>query len=84
MGNTLTLWKTGTNVNLGWGVPPADASHDPAVYFKLYGSTRPMDGFSTVEASTSPAAELGSSTSTGYFIISAHNGGGSSGEEPAP
>ena len=43
-----------------------------------------MDGFSTVEASTSPAAELELSTSTGYFIISAHNGGGSSGEEPAP
>jgi hypothetical protein len=84
VGDTLTLSKTGSTVNFNWGVPSADASHDPAVYFKLHGSDRPMDGFSSIEASTLPSVGISALSSSRYFIISAHNGGGSSGEEPAP
>jgi len=84
IGDTLLVGKSGADADLQWTVPATDGSHDTAVYYKVYVSTKPDGGFWITEAPTTNGGTWPLGGGSRYFVVSSANGGGTSGEEPPP
>ena len=88
VGNTLFVEKRSGDVVLSWQTPPTDAEHDPARFYPTYRSGTPSGGF-TLEGEPTTATwhdsdAGGPSGGNGFYLVSAKNAAGTSGEEPAP
>jgi extracellular elastinolytic metalloproteinase len=77
VGDSLLLGKSAT-ADLQWTAPPVDGTHDAAVFYKVWVSAAPDGGFLAKENPTSPDAVRPLAGDDEYYLISAHNGGGSS------
>lgn len=88
VGGTLTALRAGRDVELRWLPPPAGAEHGPARFYPVYRSADPRAGFAAL---AEPTATLfrdvdaaGAWSGTLYYLVSARNAAGSSGDEPLP
>lgn len=82
VGSTLFVNKSGSDAELIWTAPPADATHDPAAYYRVRVSGAPDGGF-TVEHETRETSVLRPLTDPGgFFLVSAVNAAGESEEVP--
>ena len=79
VGSTLRLAKSPSSVVLHWAEPPSDATHDPAVFYKVFVSNSPDGGFVLKETPVDTQAERPLS-GTEFYMVAATNGGGTSGE----
>jgi serine protease AprX len=88
VGNTLALSRSGDDLNLSWIAPPADGGHDLASFYRLYRSIAPDTGFGVFRRTTVPSHravdEMLDPASSSFYLVASENGGGLSGEEPAP
>ncbi|MCP3979118.1 MAG: hypothetical protein GY716_07270 [bacterium] len=82
VGPTVEVDKDGSDARLDWAVPAVDAGHDAAVFYRVYVSSGPSGGFATEETPTLPTATRSLGGATEYYLLSAANGGGTSGEDP--
>jgi len=71
-------------VELSWIEPEADAMHDAPVFYPVYVSSAPDGGFSIKATPSQTLVVRPLDSSTEFYIVGAVNGGGTSGEEPAP
>jgi len=75
------------DVVLTWGASPVDGTHDAPTAYRVYRSAAPDAGFS-VEALSLTTTRLlegeGAGGVSAYWTIVAENGGGTSGDDPAP
>jgi extracellular elastinolytic metalloproteinase len=83
VGNTLVVGRTGANTELLWSVPSTDPLHDAAVYYRVHVSNTPgaeytMEHAPMIAALSRPPGGSGNE----YYLVSAVNGGGASGEDP--
>jgi hypothetical protein len=88
VGNTLAVDRSGDDVVLNWTRPPEDAGHDPARFFPVHRSDDPSGGFVEVGEPTECCMhDLDAGAAPGqavYYLVSARNAAGDSGESPAP
>ena len=87
MGDTLAVDRIGNDVRFEWAVPAADATHGAATLYRVYASSSPSEGFAVDGMSIEPwhvDADGALEAATVYYVVVAENGGGTSGEEPAP
>jgi hypothetical protein len=88
VGGTLLVTRVGGDVKLSWTAPGSDATHDPARFYPIYRSAAPTTGFASIGEATVPSyrdpdqgvAAVGSR----FYLVSAKNAAGTSGEEPTP
>ena len=87
IGDTLQVGKSGSGLRLDWVSPAVDAGHDGADAYRVYRSESAAAGYGQVAG---PTAEFHVfmddlvSGPFGYYLITAENNGGTSGDEPAP
>ncbi len=86
VGNTVRVTRRRFDVRLEWTAPSTDADHGPARFFPVWRSGRPDGGFDEVG---SPTATFhvdvdagGPSSGTYFYLVSAENAAGDSGEAP--
>jgi hypothetical protein len=86
VGNTVRASRKDDSVRLDWTAPPADALHDPATTYRVHRSGAPSGGFGPAHTTTAPVhVDVGAAAGAdAYYLVSAANGGGTSGEEPLP
>jgi extracellular elastinolytic metalloproteinase len=84
VGATLYLSKAGSDASLVWSEPSVDGTHDATIYYAVYASSSPQQGFRMAEAPMSAGCTRPLSGGDRYYVVSAANGGGTSGEEPPP
>jgi hypothetical protein len=85
VGDTLLLDRSGTSVRLTWAAPPADPAHDPPTLYRVWRSTLPSGGFATIASPLDPEyLDAGGLEAADpfYYLVSAENTGGTSGEAP--
>ncbi|MFN7966932.1 MAG: M14 family zinc carboxypeptidase [Acidobacteriota bacterium] len=88
VGNSLLVSRLGTDVALRWTAPSVDGTHDAARFYPVFISLSPSSGFATNGEPTATqwrdadaaAAALGNR----FYLVSAKNAAGTSGEEPTP
>ncbi len=88
VGPTLRLRRDGSDLRLEWSAPPAGPSRDPARFYPVWRSARADGGFGMIGEPTAPflvepdgGLPLGGH---GFFLVSARNAAGESGEAPSP
>lgn len=88
VGAALRAERHGEDVVLRWTSPPADADHDPARFFPVYRSSSPGGGYAVLHEPTEPtlhdAGAAGATAADAYYLVSARNAAGDSGESPIP
>jgi hypothetical protein len=85
---TLTAVRAGRDVELRWLEPVADGTHGPARFYPVYRSSDPRTGFAAVGEPTATLFRdvdaAGGWNGTLYYLVTAKNAAGTSGDEPAP
>jgi hypothetical protein len=88
VGGTLTAVRAGRDVELRWLEPGTDAAHGPARFYPVYRSADPHTGFAAVGEPTATLFRAldaaGTWSGTLYYLVTARNAAGTSGDEPAP
>ena len=89
VGNTLSVVRGKDSIRLSWQPPGEDADHDAARFFPVYRSSEPLGGFSKVAEPTGTLwrdreAMVDARPVSLFYLVSARNAAGTSGEEPAP
>ncbi len=88
VGPTLVVQKGGPDLALRWTAPPSDANHDRARSFPVHRSSSCQGDFAVLGAPTEAAWTDGGAAAaaygTLYFVVSAENAAGGSGEAPTP
>ncbi len=84
VGNSLRVTRSGGDVLVSWEAPLADPSHDSAAFYRLHVSTRPDSGFAVEDTATLTETKRASGGTPEYYLISAANAAGTSGDEPMP
>ena len=88
VGGTLTAVRAGRDVELRWVAPGVDAAHGPARFFPVYRSADAHTGFAAIGEPTATLFRdvdaAGTWNGTLYYLVTARNAAGSSGDEPAP
>ncbi|MEW5806037.1 MAG: fibronectin type III domain-containing protein, partial [Acidobacteriota bacterium] len=83
VGDTLRVTRKETHAYLTWDVPPSDASHDPATFYRIYRSLAPDSGFVEIGKPTSPFyidVDALVTPDNYYYKVKAENSGGTSNE----
>jgi hypothetical protein len=83
IGDTLRVGK-GEAMDLVWQASPTDPSHDGAAYYEIYASSAPDGGFASVDTVTSTYATRPLDAIDEYYLLTAVNVVGTSGDEPGP
>ncbi len=82
--DTLRVNKQDGNADIVWQASPVDGSHDGAAYYELYVSGTPDVGFAVTDSSAATSAARSLGPITEYYLLSAVNAAGGSGDEPTP
>ena len=61
-----------------------DGAHDAAVYYEVHVSGLPAAGFATLDAPMATQSTRPLAGPDEFYLITAANAGGTSGDEPAP
>ena len=88
VGNTLFVTRQASDVALSWTAPVIDATHDAARFYTVFISPAPAGGFAAsgepTAASWRDVDAVPAAVGNRFYLISAKNAAGTSGEEPAP
>jgi len=86
IGDTLRAARGSTQVSLTWTASPIDGSHDGAAYYRLYVSAAPDAGFGVEDTTVGTVADraLAGSPADEYYLVTAVNEAGDSGDTPVP
>ena len=84
IGSTLRVTKSEGAVRLTWSAAPADAAHDPAAYYRVHVAPAPTGAFVVADTATGLSSDRAPGGAGESYLVSAVNGAGTSGDEPAP
>ena len=88
IGNTLQVERTSEgDVRLSWQSPAVDPGHDAADVYNVYRSTSASSGFAVEVIATETMRLLENEATVqnaAYWLVTATNGGGESGDTPSP
>jgi len=84
IGDTLRVGKQVGMLALSWQAAPVDVSHDGAAYYEVYESGAPDAGFAVVDTAAVLQANQSLDPPSAFYLVSAVNSAGTSGDEPAP
>ncbi|GEM_PF-978308 len=85
VGNTLLVSRQRDDLRLEWAVPSEDPSHDAATFYRIWTSASAAGGFENTGMSIEPwflAWDEALNSDNIFYLVSAENGGGPSGEDP--
>jgi len=82
VGDSLRVARAAGDALLSWDPSPVDATHDVPAYYRLHSSTEPDAGFSITDTTTSTGTTRALESVTEYYLITAVNAAGTSGDEP--
>jgi len=85
VGDSVRLAKVSGDAEISWQASTIDPTHDGAAYYKVFVSGAPDGGFAVDDTAT----EVRSTRSLAgmpreYYMVTAVNSAGTSGDEPAP
>ena len=84
VGDTVRLAKTGGEAEIAWQASLVDPSHEGAACYELWVSSIPIGGFGAVDTAAATSSTRTLDPSDEYYLVSAVNAAGTSGDEPTP
>jgi hypothetical protein len=84
IGDTLRIDRSAGSVALTWQASPVDGAHDGAAYYELFSSSAAAGGFALIDTATGTSILNPLEPVTEYYLLTAVNPAGTSGDEPTP
>jgi hypothetical protein len=84
VGDTLVVDKADGAIELSWQASPVDGSHGGAAYYELFASVAPDTGYGLSDTCAGTSMTRSLVPENEYYLVSAVNSAGTSGDEPAP
>lgn len=82
IGSSLRLDKSGGTAALIWTASPADPTHDAAAFYTVHASAAPASGFGAADTTTGLSYSEPLAGGDRFFLVSATNAVGTSGDGP--